>query len=89
MILILNKHINKKCIILLSYKFNNVVAKQVSYELLLSVLEYQTAVMRSDFDNADLVLPRIPREQRTRVAHFLQKQVIFFYFKSLFLNIIL
>jgi len=46
----------------------------VSYELLLSVLEYQTAVMRSDFDNADLVLPRIPREQRTRVAHFLQKQ---------------
>ena len=57
------------------------VFSQVSYELLLSVLEYQTAVMRSDFDNADLVLPRIPREQRTRVAHFLQKQVSYFNLK--------
>ncbi|XP_070562088.1 coatomer subunit beta'-like isoform X2 [Ptychodera flava] len=46
----------------------------VSYELLLSVLEYQTAVMRRDFETADKVLPTIPREQRTRVAHFLEKQ---------------
>ncbi|PNF39618.1 Coatomer subunit beta' [Cryptotermes secundus] len=46
----------------------------VSYSLLLSVLEYQTAVMRGDFETADRVLPTIPRNQRTRVAHFLEKQ---------------
>lgn len=47
----------------------------VSYSLLVSVLEYQTAVMRRDFQMADKVLPTIPKEQRTRVAHFLEKQV--------------
>ncbi|XP_028275951.1 coatomer subunit beta'-like [Parambassis ranga] len=46
----------------------------ISYSLLLSVLEYQTAVMRKDFNTADKVLPTIPKEQRTRVAHFLEKQ---------------
>lgn len=46
----------------------------ISYQLLLSVLEYQTAVMRRDFTTADRVLPSIPREHRTRVAHFLEKQ---------------
>ena len=72
----------------------------VSYSLQLSVLEYQTAIMRKDFDNADKVsdgchgdglhgddchgdglhgdvlqvLPTIPHDQRTRVAHFLEKQ---------------
>jgi coatomer subunit beta' len=47
----------------------------VSFELPLAVLEYQTAVMRKDFETADQVLPTIPKEQRTRVAHFLEKQV--------------
>ncbi|CAF1122888.1 unnamed protein product [Didymodactylos carnosus] len=46
----------------------------VSYELSLAVLEYQTAVMRKDFETADQVLPTVPKEQRTRVAHFLEKQ---------------
>jgi len=46
----------------------------VSFQLLLSVLEYQTAVMRRDFETADKVLPTVPKEQRTRVAHFLEKQ---------------
>merc|ERR1712106_927179 len=46
----------------------------VSFQLLLSVLEYQTAVMRRDFETADKVLPTLPTEQRTRVAHFLEKQ---------------
>jgi len=50
----------------------------VSYSLLLSVLEYQTAVMRRDFATADKVLPTVPKEQRTRVANFLEKQVRFF-----------
>ena len=47
----------------------------VSFELSLAVLEYQTAVMRKDFETADQVLPTVPKEQRTRVAHFLEKQV--------------
>ena len=47
----------------------------VSFELSLSVLEYQTAVMRKDFNAADQVLPLIPKELRTRVAYFLEKQV--------------
>ena len=46
----------------------------VSFSLLLSVLEYQTAVMRKDFGTADKVLPTIPVDQCTRVAHFLEKQ---------------
>ncbi|XP_061525991.1 coatomer subunit beta'-like [Phycodurus eques] len=45
----------------------------VSYSLLVSVLKYQTAVMRRDFGVADKVLPTIAKEQRTRVAHFLEK----------------
>ncbi len=49
----------------------------ISYSLLLSVLEYQTAVMRKDFSTADKVLPTIPKEQRIRVALFLEKQVHF------------
>lgn len=47
----------------------------VSFSCLVAVLEYQTAVMRSDFESADKILPTIPKDQRTRVAHFLEKQV--------------
>lgn len=47
----------------------------ISYSLMLSVLEYQTAVMRRDFRVADRILPTIPKEQRMRVAYFLEKQV--------------
>jgi coatomer subunit beta' len=46
----------------------------VSFALQLAVLEYQTAVMRRDFETADRVLPSVPKEQRARVAHFLEKQ---------------
>lgn len=79
----------------------------ISYSIQLSVLEYQTAIMRKDFDSADKVellawpwffsdfelslsacmffhylgccvcvqvLPTVPIDQRTRVAHFLEKQ---------------
>jgi len=46
----------------------------VSYSLNLSILEYQTAVMRRDFETADKVLSSVPKEQRTRVARFLEKQ---------------
>ena len=46
----------------------------VSYELHLSVLDYQTAVMRRDFETADRILPSVPVSHRTRVAQFLEKQ---------------
>ncbi|KRX86936.1 Coatomer subunit beta', partial [Trichinella pseudospiralis] len=46
----------------------------VSYQLVLSVLEYQTAVMRQDFDMADQLLQKIPKEHLTRVAKFLERQ---------------
>uniref|UniRef100_A0A914LN27 Coatomer subunit beta' n=1 Tax=Meloidogyne incognita TaxID=6306 RepID=A0A914LN27_MELIC len=46
----------------------------VSYKILLSILEYQTAVMRRDFDAADRILKTIPENQCTRVAQFLEKQ---------------
>ena len=54
----------------------------ISFSLLLSVLEYQTAVMRRDFETADKVLPTIPREHRTRVAHFLEKQASIWFMKK-------
>jgi coatomer subunit beta' len=46
----------------------------VSYLLHQSVLEYQTAVMRGDLEHADQCLEGVPMNQRTRVAHFLEKQ---------------
>lgn len=46
----------------------------VSYQLHEAVLEYQTAVMRADLDRADELLQLVPMEQRTQVAHFLEKQ---------------
>lgn len=36
--------------------------------------------MRRDFDLADKILATIPETQCTRVAQFLEKQVIFDYF---------
>ena len=45
-----------------------------SYRVLLSVLEYQTAVMRGDFDSANELLPAIPESEYTTVARFLESQ---------------
>ena len=36
--------------------------------------EYQAAATRRDFDTADKVLPTVPKEQRTRGPHLLEKQ---------------
>lgn len=41
---------------------------------MLSVLEYQTAVMRGDFDTANELLATIPESQYTTVARFLESQ---------------
>lgn len=43
-----------------------------SYNLSLSLVEYQTAVLRGDMDAANEILPSIPKEQRTKVATFLE-----------------
>lgn len=48
--------------------------KVVSYTLSLSVLEYESAVLRGDFESADAILPNIPTSARTKVAHFLERQ---------------
>ena len=45
-----------------------------SYALSLSVIEYQTAVLRGDMAGADAILPNIPADQRNRIARFLEGQ---------------
>ncbi len=42
------------------------------YTLSLQVLEYQTAILRRDFAAASSLLPQIPKEQRNRIARFLE-----------------
>merc|ERR1712176_789677 len=46
----------------------------VSYRVLLSVLQYQTAVVRCDFDAANTILPAIPESEHSSVARFLEAQ---------------
>jgi len=46
----------------------------VSYTLHLSIINYQTAVLRRDFQAADKILPKIDEKDRTRIAHFLESQ---------------
>lgn len=43
-----------------------------SYVLSLSLLEYQTAILRKDFDTANSILPSLPNDQRNKVARFLE-----------------
>lgn len=42
------------------------------YALSLSVVEYQTAVLRSDMEAAAEILPTLPKEQLNKVARFLE-----------------
>ena len=46
----------------------------VSYQLLLSVLVYQTAIVRRDLETAERTLSQIPAEQHNKLAHFLEGQ---------------
>lgn len=46
----------------------------VSYKVTLAVLQYQTAVMRGDFDSANDLLAGIPEDEYTKVARFLESQ---------------
>lgn len=45
-----------------------------SYTVSLVMLEYQTAVVRRDFDTANAILPKIPHDQMDYVARFLESQ---------------
>ncbi|EJD51286.1 Coatomer, beta' subunit [Auricularia subglabra TFB-10046 SS5] len=44
------------------------------YTLALSVVEYQTAILRGDSAAAAEILPSVPKDQRNRVARFLESQ---------------
>ena len=46
----------------------------LSYKVMLAVLQYQTAVMRGDFDSANELLPDIPESEYTSVVQFLENQ---------------
>jgi len=46
----------------------------IAYKVMLAVLQYQTAVMRGDFDAANELLPNIPETEYTKVARFLESQ---------------
>ena len=45
-----------------------------SYALSLTVVEYQTAILRGDMEAAEAILPTIPNDQRNRIARFLEAQ---------------
>ncbi|SCV72626.1 BQ2448_4163 [Microbotryum intermedium] len=45
-----------------------------AFSLSLSVIEYQTAILRGDLEAASEVLPSIAPEQRNRIARFLETQ---------------
>jgi coatomer subunit beta' len=42
------------------------------YSLSLTLIEYQTAILQGDMDTAAEILPSIPKEQRNKVARFLE-----------------
>ncbi|GJJ72771.1 coatomer subunit beta' [Entomortierella parvispora] len=46
----------------------------VSYAISLTVIEYQTAVLRSDMETAASLMPRIPHDQLNKIARFLEAQ---------------
>ncbi|BFZ57035.1 Coatomer subunit beta' [Savitreella phatthalungensis] len=45
-----------------------------SYALALTVIEYQTMIIRGDYDEAATILETIPADQRSKVARFLEGQ---------------
>ncbi|KAK3824930.1 MAG: coatomer WD associated region-domain-containing protein [Benniella sp.] len=46
----------------------------VSYAISLSMIEYQTAVLRGDMETAASLLPQVPHEQLNKIARFLEAQ---------------
>lgn len=64
---------NVRRIYLIDKEFN-----VVSYELLLSLLEYKTMIVRGDVEGAASMLPSIPSEQLNKVARFLEGEKCLF-----------
>ena len=46
--------------------------KVYGYSLSLTLIEYQSAILRGEMDIAAEILPSIPKEQRNRIARFLE-----------------
>jgi coatomer subunit beta' len=46
----------------------------ISHRVYLSVLNYQTAVVRQDFETANSILPSIPKSEYVSIARFLESQ---------------
>ncbi|KAF9117060.1 hypothetical protein BGX27_005610 [Mortierella sp. AM989] len=46
----------------------------VSYAISLTVIEYQTAILRGDMETAESLLPRISHDQLNKIARFLEGQ---------------
>lgn len=46
----------------------------ISYALDLSVIEYQTLILRGDLEQASKILDKIPENSRGKIAHFLEQQ---------------
>ena len=45
-----------------------------SYSLPVTLIEYQTAILRGDFTAAENILPTVPMDQINKVARFLESQ---------------
>lgn len=54
--------------------------KVYGYNLSLTVVEYQTAILRNDHAAAKEILPGIPKDQLNRVARFLEHRGTWFFF---------
>ncbi|KAL7681162.1 putative WD40/YVTN repeat-like-containing domain superfamily, coatomer alpha subunit [Plasmopara halstedii] len=63
-------YLPRENLVFLMDKMKNVV----SYTVSLVMLEYQTAVVRRDFESANAILPKIPADQMDHVARFLESQ---------------
>ncbi|KAF4315505.1 hypothetical protein JM18_008719 [Phytophthora kernoviae] len=63
-------YLPRENLVFLMDKMKNVV----SYTVSLVMLEYQTAVVRRDFESANAILPKIPADQMDYVARFLESQ---------------
>ncbi|CAI5701298.1 unnamed protein product [Peronospora effusa] len=63
-------YLPRENLVFLMDKMKNVV----SYTVSLVMLEYQTAVVRRDFESANAILPKIPADQMDTVARFLESQ---------------
>ncbi|KAI8354809.1 coatomer WD associated region-domain-containing protein [Mortierella sp. GBAus27b] len=46
----------------------------VSFGISLTVIEYQTAILRGDLETAETLLPRVPQDQMNKIARFLESQ---------------